>query len=112
MGYQRASVGGVESAVDAETGGMWFLKDALDTDNLGFTVLELGPGQHGMEHDHAEDGQEEVYFVVEGEAEVSLDDGTVSLEADQALRLDPEETRQLRNPGDSPVRLVLVGAPR
>jgi len=33
---------------------MWFLKDALATDELGISVLELEPGGKGMEHAEAD----------------------------------------------------------
>nr|WP_250139371.1 cupin [Halosolutus amylolyticus] len=82
MGYDTASKTDVDSVVPEEWGGMWFLKDALDTDELGFTVLELEPGGKGKEHDETESGQEEAYYVVEGTVEVELADETVSLEVD------------------------------
>jgi mannose-6-phosphate isomerase-like protein (cupin superfamily) len=111
MGYQTASISDVDSVMDREWGGMWFLEDPLETDHLGVTVLELEPGATGKEHDHAEDGQEEVYVVVHGAVDVDLDGETVSLTQDQAIRVDPEQRRQLHNRGDRPAKLVLVGGP-
>ena len=113
MGYDTASTGDVESAVPDEVGGMWFLRDALDADGLGVTVLELEPGAEGKEHDHKHDGQEEVYVVVEGSVDVELADAgeTVALGEDEAVRLDADETRQLVNRGDESAKLVLAGAP-
>jgi uncharacterized cupin superfamily protein len=111
MGYDTAAKTDVESVVPEEYGGMWFLKEALDTHQLGITVLELEPGGKGKEHDHAEDGQEEVYYVVEGEVDVDLPDERVTLGPDEAIRLDAAQTRQLVNRGDERVKLVLVGAP-
>lgn len=90
---------------------MWFLKDELDADRLGFTVLELEPGGKGKEHDETDTGQEEIYYAVEGTVEVELADETVSLSADEAIRLDPDEPRQIRNRGDRRAKLVLAGAP-
>jgi len=49
--------------VEPVSEGLYFLRDPLDADNLGVSVLECEPGYTGMEHDHAEDGQEEVYRV-------------------------------------------------
>ncbi|EMA43105.1 cupin domain-containing protein [Halococcus saccharolyticus] len=112
MGYETAAPTDVDSVVPDEYGGMWFLKDALDTEQLGFTVLELEPDGKGKEHDHETDGQEEIYYVVEGEVDVDLADETVTLSTDDALRLDPEETRQIHNHGDKRAKLVLAGAPR
>ena len=111
MGYDTASRTDVESIIPEDAGGMWFLKDALGTDELGLSVLELEPGVEGKEHDETETGQEEVYYVVEGSVEVSVGDETVSLEGGDAIRLDPEESRQIRNAGDERATLVLAGAP-
>jgi len=113
MGYDTAAKADPESVIDEEWGGMWFLKEPLDTDELGITVLELEPGGKGMEHDETDSGQEEVYYVVEGSVDVDLPDAdeTVTLESDEAIRLDPGETRQIHNRGDERAKLVLVGAP-
>lgn len=111
MGYDTASTADVESVIPDEAGGMWFLKDALDTDHLGVTVLELDPGQAGKPHDEAESGQEEVYYVVDGTVAVELEAETVTLEAGEAIRLDPDDRRQLENTGSETATLVLVGAP-
>jgi mannose-6-phosphate isomerase-like protein (cupin superfamily) len=111
MAYDTAAKTDADSVVPAEWGGMWFMKGELETEQLGFTVLELEAGGKGKEHDEAESGQEEVYYVVEGTVEVDLGDDTVTLEADEAVRLDPEERRQIHNRGEERAKLVLVGAP-
>lgn len=111
MGYQKASTADVESVVPEEFGGMWFLKDQLDTSEVGVTILELEPDGKGKEHDHGSDGQEEVYVCVDGRIDVEFGDGTVTLDENEAVRVDPEETRQLHNRGDERARLVLVGGP-
>jgi mannose-6-phosphate isomerase-like protein (cupin superfamily) len=112
MGYQTASTADVESVVPEEYGGMWFLKDALDTSEIGVTILELEPDAKGKEHDHSGDGQEEVYVCVDGRIDVEFADGTVALGENEAVRVDPGETRQLHNRGEERARLVLVGGPR
>ncbi|MDG5757952.1 cupin domain-containing protein [Natronococcus sp. A-GB1] len=111
MGYDTASKTDVESVVPEEYGGMWFFKDALETDELGLTVLELEPGGKGKEHDETHTGQEEVYYVVEGSINVEVDGETMSLEGGDAIRLGSEETRQIHNSGDERATLVLAGAP-
>jgi len=109
MGYQTASPEDVDSVLPDDAGGMWFLKDALGTEEIGFTILELEPGVSGKEHSHG--GQEEVYYVVEGGVTVEIGDETVSLAENEAIRIDPDDSRQIVN-GDERSRLVLVGAPR
>jgi mannose-6-phosphate isomerase-like protein (cupin superfamily) len=112
MAHQTATIADAESLLpDDADARMFQLKDGLDTDELGFTVYQLEPNARGMEHDHAEDGQEEVYYVVEGGVDVDFGGATVSLDEREAIRIDPEETRQIRN-RDHYSELVLVGAPR
>ncbi|WP_339104838.1 cupin domain-containing protein [Haloterrigena salinisoli] len=113
MGYDTASKTDPESVIDEEWGGMWFLKDEVDADEAGFSILELEPDGKGMEHDESDSGQEEIYYVVSGTVDVELTDRdeTVTLEEDDLIRLDPEETRQIFNRSDERVKLVLVGAP-
>lgn len=111
MGYETASTDDVDSVVPDEWGGMWFLRDALDAETVGVTLLELDPGGKGKEHDHAGTDHEEVYLVLEGEATVSVGDDRVTLGPEEAIRVDPETTRQLRNHGDDRLRVVIAGAP-
>ncbi|WP_439026934.1 cupin domain-containing protein [Haloarchaeobius sp. DT45] len=109
MSYTKAGTGDVDSVMDEEYGGMWFLRDALDAEHVGVTVMEMEPGCKGKEHDHSHDGQEEVYVVVDGRVDVMLGDETVTVETDEALRVSADERRQLHNPYDEAAKLVLVG---
>lgn len=113
MGYDTARKTDPESVVPEEFGGMWFLKDELETDHVGISILELEPGGKGKEHDETHTDQEEVYYVASGTVDVDLTDReeTVTLEDDDLLRLDPGESRQIVNRGDERAKLVLVGAP-
>lgn len=97
------------TAVDPLAPGMHFLRDALDCENLGFTVVEAEAGWQGKEHDHAGDGQEEVYLLLEGAAELTVDGESLELETDEAVRVDPDATRQLSF--SEPGRMVIAGAP-
>jgi mannose-6-phosphate isomerase-like protein (cupin superfamily) len=89
--------------------GMRFLRDPLDCEKLGVTVLDADPGWTGKEHDHADDGQEEVYVLLEGSATVTVEGEEVDMDAGEALRIPAEATRQIHN-GDAESRFVLVGA--
>jgi len=111
MGYQTAAKTDADSVIPEEYGGMWFLKGPLESDHLGVSVLELEPGAEGQEHDETGSGQEEVYYVVQGEVDVELGERTVTLSSDEAIRLDPDTTRKLHNRGDERAKLILVGAP-
>jgi len=111
MAYTKASTDDVDSVVDEQYGGMWFLRDALGAEDVGVTVMELAPGARGKEHDHAQDGQEEVYVAVEGTVDVDCGGETVTLAADEALRLSPDQPRRIHNRSDERAKLVLVGGP-
>lgn len=117
MAYQTASTDDIDSVVPEEFGGMWFFREPLGCENLGMTLLELEPGGKGKPHDHAEDGQEEVYLVVDGELTVQVggEEGDPAAErtlsAGEAIRVDGETHRELCNEGDERVRVVVAGAP-
>lgn len=106
MTYERVNYGDV----DPVAGGMHFLREPLGCEEFGVTVLEAEPGWTGLEHDHAEDGHEEVYLLLEGEATVEVDGERVTLEPGDALRVPPESTRLVEN-GEVESTLVVAGAP-
>ena len=90
--------------------GMHFLRPELGCEDHGVTVVDAEPGWKGPEHDHADEGHEEVYLLVEGEATVTIDDEEVSLTDGDAVRVPPEAIRQITN-GDTQSQFVLTGAP-
>lgn len=96
--------------VESVGGGLHFLRDELGCENLGFSVLDADPGWVGKEHDHAEEGHEEVYFLVEGEATLTVDGDEIRMEAGDAVRVSPDATRQLEN-GPLESTFVIAGAP-
>lgn len=96
--------------VDPVAGAMHFLRDPLDCENLGVTVVECEPGWTSEEHDHADEGQEEVYLLLSGEATVSVEDEAVEMSEGDAIRIPPDATRYIEN-GNTESRFVLVGAP-
>jgi mannose-6-phosphate isomerase-like protein (cupin superfamily) len=96
--------------VDPVAGSMHFLRDPLDCDTVGVTVLDCEPGWSGKAHDHAEEDHEEVYLLVEGEATVTIEGEDVSMEAGDAVRIAPTATREIQN-GETESTFVLVGAP-
>jgi len=97
--------------IDVQMGAMRRLREALDTQAVGLTVVDCDPGWEGPEHDHAEGDHEEVYLLLSGAASVTVDGETVDLDPGDAICIDPDETRQLHN-GDTASRLVLAGANR
>ena len=106
MAYTKANYTDVDPVAES----MYFLREELDCESLGITVLECEPGWNGKEHDHAEEGQEEVYLLLDGEAIITVEDEPVEMETGDALRIAPDATRRIEN-GEGASRIVLVGAP-
>ncbi|MFB6300826.1 MAG: cupin domain-containing protein [Halobacteriales archaeon] len=104
--YTKTNYGDVEPVADS----MHFLRNPLECEELGLTVVDCPPEWTGKSHDHADDGQEEVYYLVDGEATITVEDESVELASGDALRVAPEATRQIEN-GDGESQFVIVGAP-
>ena len=106
MTYRKVNYEEVEQVSSA----MHFLSDPLETEQVGVTVARCDPGWNSKPHDHTENGHEEVYVLIEGEATVVIDDEPVAMETGDALWIPPESTRQIRN-DDAESAFVLVSAP-
>jgi quercetin dioxygenase-like cupin family protein len=111
MGFETASIDDVESVIPEEHGGMWFFRSPLDAEQVGLTLMELEPGSRGKEHDHEAGDHEEIYLVLDGDVDFDIEDETVTLGEGEAVRVDPETTRQIHNRGDKRARLAIAGAP-
>src|SRR5689334_25449270 len=71
----------------------------LGVESFGLQVLDFPAGfEHYPEHDHAADGQEEVYVVLQGSADFTVDGSRVPLEAGGMLWVAPGSRRRL-DPG-------------
>lgn len=76
---------------------------------FGMQALDFPAGFDAYpEHDHAEDGQEEVYVVLEGDAVFVIDGEAVPVPAGHAVRVDPACARSV-SPGPDGVRILAVG---
>jgi mannose-6-phosphate isomerase-like protein (cupin superfamily) len=64
--------------------------------------------QHHPRHDHAGDGQEEVYTVLAGSATLHAGGREIRLEPGVFARVGPGEERQITT-GDEPVQLLAIG---
>jgi mannose-6-phosphate isomerase-like protein (cupin superfamily) len=89
--------------------GMFFLRETLDCDNLGLTVVDVEEGWAGMEHDHGDGDHEEVYYLADGAVTIVVDDESVPMAPGDAVRVAPSATRRLH--AEEPSRLVVAGAP-
>jgi mannose-6-phosphate isomerase-like protein (cupin superfamily) len=82
--------------------------------HLGVTAfgvnLEQYPQGHEQypEHDHANDGQEEVYFVISGRATLTIEDEEHQLKAGSVVYVPSGTKRRFTTP-DSPVQFIAIG---
>jgi mannose-6-phosphate isomerase-like protein (cupin superfamily) len=78
---------------------------------FGVQVVDLPPnsGELAPEHDHEHDGQEELYVLLSGSAEVVVPDGVIALDPETFVRLGPAVRRRVRS-GPTGARLLMVGA--
>jgi uncharacterized cupin superfamily protein len=90
-------------------GGMLKARAGLGVTSFGMQILRFPPNvSRYPEHDHAHDGQEEVYSVLEGEATLSAGGEEHHLAPGVFARVGPTETRKLAT-GDSPATILVLG---
>jgi mannose-6-phosphate isomerase-like protein (cupin superfamily) len=82
----------------------------LGVRSFGMQVLDFPGGFSDYpEHDHAEDGQEEVYVVLRGRADFVIDGEEVTISEGEMLKVDAASTRKLE-PGQDGVRVLAIGS--
>src|SRR3984893_16335037 len=73
----------------------------LGIESFGMQVLDFPAGFSGYrEHDHAEDGQEEVYVVLRGQADFGIDGEEVTISQGEMLKVDAASRRKLESGQD------------
>lgn len=86
------------------------LANALGVTAWGMNVLTLEPGVTTYpEHDHGEDGQEEVYFLLDGAATLVTDGEEHRMKAGQVVRIPPGVTRRW-TPGEGGATILAIGS--
>jgi mannose-6-phosphate isomerase-like protein (cupin superfamily) len=86
------------------------VRRALGARAFGVNYFVFPPHTDGHEHDHAEAGQEEVYFVVRGSGTMRVDSQEVELKPGRFIRVDPGATR-MPSSGPDGLEFVAIGAP-
>ena len=80
--------------------------------SFGMQVIDLPPNvDQYPEHDHSDDGQEEVYIVLRGSCHMSIDGEVFDLGPETIVRVAPGTTRKLYTTSDSARVLALGGVP-
>jgi uncharacterized cupin superfamily protein len=81
----------------------------LGVESFGMQVIDMPPSFDGYpEHDHGEDGQEEVYFTLRGGGEIEIDGERFPLDEDHVARVGPGIKRKVW-PGDDGIRILVIG---
>jgi mannose-6-phosphate isomerase-like protein (cupin superfamily) len=82
---------------------------ALGVQSFGLQVLDLPPNlEQYPEHDHADDGQEEVYVVLRGSGEIEIDGERHPLDSESLVSIQAGTKRKLW-PGPEGMRVVAIG---
>ena len=95
---------------DSSYGGAFKLvRHGLGVESFGIQVIDMPPNADQYpEHDHSEDGQEEVYTVLEGSATIQVDGEEYKLEPGVFVRVPSGHKRKIVTT-DTPVRLLALG---
>ena len=98
---------------EMERTGNWFLvRRSLGLSAFGMNLVEIPPGEQIPVHDETARDQEEVFVVLDGDAEVVVDGVPHPAPPGTFVRLDPPAVRTVRNAGGEPVMLLIASAPR
>src|ERR1700755_1378140 len=81
----------------------------LGVSSFGMSIIDLPPSyEHYPEHDHAEDGQEEVFIALRGGAEIEIEGQRFPLDGDHVARVAAGTKRKIW-PGPEGLRLLALG---
>lgn len=105
-GYTVKRIDDMEAAY---LGGFKRARAELGVESFGMQVLDLPPNLENFpEHDHSGDGQEEVYLLLRGSADVEVEGERIPLDRDMMIRIGPGVNRKLYT-GDEPARILALG---
>jgi mannose-6-phosphate isomerase-like protein (cupin superfamily) len=81
----------------------------LGVESFGMQIIDMPPNYDNYpEHDHGEDGQEEVYIALRGGGELEIEGERFQLDDDHVARVGPGVKRKLW-PGDDGIRVLVIG---
>jgi len=99
----------VEDFDSPNNGGFCRARAGLGVSAFGMQVENFPPNfEHFPEHDHSDDGQEEVYTVLSGTATLEAGGETHTLVPGVFARVGPGVRRKITT-GDEPIRLLAIG---
>lgn len=81
----------------------------LGVESFGLQVIDMPPNYGDYpEHDHAGDGQEEVFMAIRGGGEIDVEGERLPLDPDHMVRVAAGTKRKVY-PGAEGIRMVIVG---
>jgi hypothetical protein len=81
----------------------------LGVESFGMQIIDLPPNYDGYpEHDHAADGQEEVFIALRGQGEIEIAGERFPLDGDHVARVASGTMRKVW-PGADGIRLLVLG---
>jgi len=81
----------------------------LGVESFGIQIIDMPAGFDGYpEHDHSQDGQEEVYLALRGGGEIEIEGERSPLDTDHIARVGSGVKRKVW-PGPEGIRLLIVG---
>lgn len=81
----------------------------LGVESFGLQVIDMPPNfDNYPEHDHAGDGQEEVFMAIRGGGEIEIEGERFPLDPEHMARVAPGVKRKVW-PGPEGIRMVIVG---
>jgi quercetin dioxygenase-like cupin family protein len=93
-------------------GGFVKVRAELGVTSFGMQVIRMPPGfEDYPEHDHSEDGQEEVYTALRGSGEIDIEGDRVELEPGVFVRIPAGTTRKVHAGADGIEMLIVGGCP-
>src|SRR5436305_1561637 len=102
--------GSAEASLSTAYGGACRRAGAeLGVESFGLQVFAMPAGfENYPEHDHSQDGQEEVYVVLRGSGEFEIDGEPVPVDPERIVRVAAGTKRKLR-PGPQGIRVLALG---
>jgi hypothetical protein len=90
-------------------GGFKRARAELGVSSFGMSILDIPAGYDGYpEHDHSDDGQEEVYVTLRGSGELEIEGERFPLDGDHVARVAAGTKRKVW-PGPDGIRLLAIG---
>jgi uncharacterized cupin superfamily protein len=88
------------------------LTDPLNLSDMAINYYELAPGDSFSGGLHTHMNQEEIFYVIEGEATFETMDDEVTVGAGEVVRFAPGEYQEGKNEGDDRIVALALGAPQ